>query len=51
MLERNESPQRAVGPSAAFIHLTAALPPCVTQIDGRSRAFYVAKELVDSERL
>lgn len=35
---------------AVFTHLPL-FPLAVTQIDGRSRAFYVAKELVDSERL
>lgn len=34
---------------AVFIHLTPLCLP-VTQIDGRSRAFYIAKELVDSEK-
>lgn len=42
-------PQRAISTLAVFIHLPP-LPLLVTQIDGRSRAFYVAKELVDSER-
>lgn len=37
-------------PPLRFIHLTL-FSSSVTQIDGRSRAFYIAKELVDSEQL
>lgn len=43
-------PTESLSPLAVFIHLPLFSLP-VTQIDGRSRAFYVAKELVDSERL